>query len=114
MHDAPTHVYLSGDGPLSHSRLVQRQNVLIARIPLVSTDLLLAFRVDQASKLWLLLHGCLGRFCSNQDLGLARFLCLRADCFGTALHGACLITMRISQALGVDGPFCERDILNLW
>src|SRR6266436_4625336 len=77
MHDAPTHVHLSGNGPLPHSRLVQCQKVLIARIPLVSTDLLLAFRVGQASKLSLLLYRCLRRFWPNLGLGLASFLSLR-------------------------------------
>src|SRR5450759_2416073 len=53
-HDASAHVHLTADRSLSHSRLVQSQNLLIACITFVSTDLLLALGIGQGSKLHLL------------------------------------------------------------
>src|SRR5579875_2296866 len=56
LHGTPTHVQLPGNRSLSHARTVQRQDVLVALIALVSANLLLAFRVGQGRQFHLLIY----------------------------------------------------------
>src|SRR6266487_4768292 len=70
LDDAPAHLQLTGDRSLSHSCSVQRQDVLIASIALVSADLLLAFRVGQGSKVHLSIYQRMWQFSLNMLLCL--------------------------------------------
>src|SRR6266852_2847527 len=74
LDDTPAHPQFAGDGSLPHACLVQRQDMFIARIALVATNLLLAFRVGQGGKLDLLAHERIWQFWLNLLLWLTSSL----------------------------------------
>src|SRR5947209_2643309 len=114
MDDASAHVHRPCDRSLSHSRLVQSQHLLIACIALVSTDLLLALSIDQASKLHLLSHLSIRQFRLTLALGLIIARSRRCVWRGAACSEAALSFQRTGGASIVGRDGFERTILNLW
>src|SRR5260370_5898792 len=114
LDDAPTHLQFTRDRPLPHSRSVQRQDVLIASIALVSADRLLSFHTRQASKLHLLTHQRMWQFWLNLFLWLISLLSLRTARRDVTCHRARLIIQRSSTVRIAGGHCFEGDILNLW
>ena len=88
--------------------------MLIPSIALVSTDLLLAFRIGQGGKLDLLTHQRIGQFWLNLSLGLIGSLRLQSALRDSSCQRARVIIQRFSTARTAGGCFFQRNILNLW
>src|SRR5258708_8177159 len=108
--DAAAHMECERDRPMWQSRSVERQDGLIASIALVSADLLLAFRVGQASKLHLLTHQRMWQFWLNLFLWLISLLSLRTARRDVTCHRARLIIQRSSTVRIAGGHCFEWDI----
>src|SRR5947209_4902254 len=114
MDDTSAHVHRTSDSSLSHSRLVQSSDLLIACIAFVATDLLLSLGIGQGSQLHLLSHLSMRQVRLNLDLGLVSARSCRCAWRGLACSDACLSFQSTCQASIVGGDGFERTILNLW
>src|SRR5205807_10654111 len=102
------------DRSLSHSRLVQSSDLLIACIAIVATDLLLSLGIGQGSKLHLLSHLSMRQVQLNLDCGLvsARSRCCAWG--GVACSDAAL-SFKGEGSVSIVGRYgLERTILHLW
>src|SRR5436189_3118530 len=114
MDDTSAHVQRTSDSSLSHSRLVQSEDLRVSCIAFVATDLLLALGIGQGSKLHLLSHLSMRQVRLNLDLGLVSARSRHCAWRGQACSDACLSFQSTGQASIVGGYGFEGTFLHLW